>query len=240
MAEQEILPPEQLLPKLVEALTGGTPLLRAEFEARYATLIGRMAAIDKATDVAHEDMVRVPTQLQQSAAALKELLEQRIQTEIAIVLGELHKHVAETSEKFAALTLLNDKLRIADSTALTAALSAAEKAVGEQNRSSSLAITKSEQGMLEALKQQQVNFQTEIRAITVNLATMQSRLDRGEGSSNSLYSMAAVMGALLALIISGIAALGAWHSSSSVQPTVQYVPAPTALPAPITVPASPR
>jgi hypothetical protein len=238
MADEEILPPErEVLNRLSHALTQvsrGDPLLslRSELATQFRGIETRFGAIDKATDLQHQDLVRVPTQVDKAIGALREVLEQTLATHIAELRGELHQHISETREKFAAATVLTDKLRIADSTALTAALSAAEKAVGEQNRSSSLAITKSEQGMLEALKQQQVNFQTEIRAITVNLGTMQSRLDRGEGNSNTIYSMAAMMGAILALLIAGFTA----YHNGNVQPTVQYVPAPTAVPAPVTVP----
>ncbi len=152
-------------------------------------------------------------------------------------------------EKFAALATLTDKLSLANATALTAALSAAEKAVGAQNRSSSLAITKSEQGMQEALKQLQTTFQTEIKGITSLMATMQSRLDRGEagetgrrdqvatardatmisqgGGANTIAVVAACV-AGIAVIVSVVLAM-TLHGGS----TTQYVPAPVA---PIAVP----
>ena len=133
-------------------------------------IVTRFNASEKAVDLLHADQVRVPTLLDREMGHEREVWQAKLDGLGTLVL-----------EKFSALAILTDKLRVADSTALTAALSAAEKAVGEQNRSSSLAITKSEQGMQEALKQLQTTFQTEIKGITAIIAVMQSRLDRGEG-----------------------------------------------------------
>jgi hypothetical protein len=60
----------------------------------------RLAAIDKATTLQHDDLVRVPTQVDKAVGALRELLEQTMKTYAAQVTGELHQHIAETREKF--------------------------------------------------------------------------------------------------------------------------------------------
>lgn len=148
-----------------------------ELEKKF---VARLDASDKAVELLHADQVRVPTMLDREIKSMRDIIDAQIKGAHELVM----ERFVRVDTMFTSLATLTDKLSLANATALTAALSAAEKAVGEQNRSSSLAITKSEQGMLEALKQLQQNFQTEIKAITSVIVTLQSRLDRGEGVTN--------------------------------------------------------
>ena len=151
--------------------------VRELLDAERRVLVSRLDASDKAVQLVRDDYLRIP-----------ELIRSDLHHEREVFQAKLDGIKDLTIEKFTALATLTDKLSLANATALTAALSAAEKAVGEQNRSSSLAITKSEQGMQEALKQLQTTFQTEIKGITALMATMQSRLDRGEGNERGASS----------------------------------------------------
>jgi hypothetical protein len=139
----------------------------------------KFEANDKAVDLLHEDQVRVPTLLDRSVDQVKEVMGLRVDALHALT----NERFMRIDAAFTALATLTDKLSLANATALTAALSAAEKAVGEQNRSSSLAISKSEQGTNEAIKQLGANFSTEIKSIASVVANLQSRLDRGEGTA---------------------------------------------------------
>ena len=67
--------------------------------------------------------------------------------------------------------------------ALIAALAAAKEAVGAQNTSNSISIAKSDNSTVEALKQLQIIFQTNIAAATTQINDLKSRLDKGEGRS---------------------------------------------------------
>jgi hypothetical protein len=104
--DQEVLPPERdMLNKLSVALiqvSRGDPLvaLRNEIATRLQSIDTRFSAIDKAIDLAHEDAVRVPTQVDKAINAVRDLLEQMIETRIAEIRGELHQQVAETGQKF--------------------------------------------------------------------------------------------------------------------------------------------
>jgi hypothetical protein len=144
--------------------------VRELMQAEIRVIVTRLDGGDTAVKLLREERLEIPKLIASEIAHEREVFTATIAGIKELML-----------EKFAALATLTDKLSLANATALTAALSAAEKAVGEQNRSSSLAITKSEQGMQEALKQLQTTFQTEIKGITALMATMQSRLDRGEG-----------------------------------------------------------
>lgn len=93
-----------ILGKLSQALiqiSRGDPIvaLRSELETRFNSITTRFAAIDKATELQHEDQVRVPTQIDKAIANLHDLLQQKISTRIAEVRGLQMQHVAESSEK---------------------------------------------------------------------------------------------------------------------------------------------
>lgn len=75
------------------------------------------------------------------------------------------------------------QLSAANSLALAAALQAAKEAVGEQNRSSALAIAKSEAATAESIKQLQTLFQSANQATNEKVDDLKSRLDKGEGST---------------------------------------------------------
>jgi hypothetical protein len=71
-------------------------------------------------------------------------------------------------------------------TALTAAFKAAQDAVSEQNKSSALAISKSELATAESIKQLQTIFQTASQATNEKIDDLKSRMDKGEGHSKGL------------------------------------------------------
>jgi hypothetical protein len=104
--DQEVLPPERdVLNKLSQALiqvSRGDPIvaLRNEIATRLTGIDTRFDAIDKATELQHEDMVRVPTQVDKAVGGLRDVLEQSMRVYVAELRGELHRHVAETQEKF--------------------------------------------------------------------------------------------------------------------------------------------
>lgn len=103
-------------------------------------LLQRSDSMQTAIDTAHEDLVRVPTEVMKAIGGLKELLETKINYEAKLREQEFD-HI---DEKFT----MNEKFRLelkADyKEALSAALNAAKEAVSEQNKSNVLAITKSE------------------------------------------------------------------------------------------------
>ena len=113
----------------------------------------------------------------------RELLNQRDYLE-----ARMQGHVDRIDTLFTEGEKRSQALRVADSLALAAALQAAKEAVGEQNRSNGLAISKSEVAFIEALKQQQALFQTEIKAANDKIGVLTSRLDKGEGSSGAVIT----------------------------------------------------
>jgi hypothetical protein len=61
----------------------------------------RLDGMEKAVEVFHADLTRVPTLLDRSITGLRELMEQIVFTEIEKLKGQLDTNRAETAEKFA-------------------------------------------------------------------------------------------------------------------------------------------
>lgn len=236
--EREIISPGEILGKLSDALIGLSRSdllvsLSSEIELRFQWVHTQLAAMEKATDLQHQDMVRVPTLLQTALASLKELLHQEALTHAAELRGELNKIYAEFAEKFlrvetqfTELDKRTGQLKVASEIAIAAAMAAAEKAG-----------SKSENTVGESLKSLDSQLKTEIRATNDKVAALASRQDKNDGSNATLVSVGSGIVALMAIVVAGYSAFHAGNSSvSAPQPIVQYVPAPTAVPALVTVP----
>lgn len=148
-------------------------------------------------------------QLRQEITALRELLESKITA--AKESGEekierLRETVDEIFKRIEVQFVERDKstgqLALANSTAIAAALQAAEKAVGAQNTSNAIAIAKSESSTVESIRQLQTLFNTANAAMNDKINDVKSRLDKGEGRSGGLGEgwgyLAGVAGLVLA------------------------------------------
>jgi len=102
--------------------------------------------------------------------------------------GQLNDRLSVISEVFRKVDVQfieRDKqatqLALSNSTAIAAAMQAAEKAVGAQNISNSTAIAKSESATAESLKQLRELFLSESKATNDKVEDLKSRMDKGEG-----------------------------------------------------------
>lgn len=191
----------------------------------------KIEAIRDSAKLIHTDYTRVPTLLDRAVTELRALLEQRIELEQKLTI----ERFAKVETQFTELNLRTSQLKTASDTAIAAAMAAAEKAVGENNRSFSLAVAKSETMTSEALKNLGENLKTEVRATNDKVGTLADRMNRSEGSNSAMWAMGAAIIAVVSLLLAGYSA---FHGSNVAVPvpTVQYVPAPPAVPAPVTVP----
>lgn len=179
-----------------------TQQLWREIQNLKELLISQIHGIEKSIEVAHEDLVRVPTDVQKQVGNLRELHEEKFRS-IEVQFRERDTRV-ETSAK--------DK-----QDALGAALQAAKELVTQQNNSNSLAISKSEAGtakqidQLGTLIQQTVKAAdekvddlkqrvTRIEAMAVGTITAQTAQQTTSGHSVSVYG-------LIAAIVLGIAGI---------------------------------
>lgn len=142
--------------------------LMAALTADLRGLRARLDAMDKASDVAHQDMVRVPTLLDRAITTAQAVLEEKLKAILSV-----------TTEKFARV----DGIFTANALALSAALQAAKEAVAEQQRSNTTAITKSETAVSDQIKQMQINFEVGLRGLNEKIDDIKSRMDKGEGGT---------------------------------------------------------
>jgi hypothetical protein len=127
-------------------------LLETRIDGQLET---RIDGIEKAIQVAHDDLVRVPTDVQKQVGNLKELHEQRFDGEAAL-----------RDEKFASVQKQFD----GNKTAVDAALAAVKEAGN-----------KTEAGFTKQIDQLTTLFQTGINGIDGQINDLKARFDRGEG-----------------------------------------------------------
>ena len=159
------------------ATTTATATLRHEIESLKELLLMRIEGIEKSITVAHEDMVRVPTEVQKQVGNLKELLESKLETDR--ILKE--EQFTKVGQRFDLL----DKARIeqkADSAlALNAALQSARDLYNEQTASSKEAIAKIETSTDRRFDSVALLINQNQKAADEKQQDLKERLDRTEG-----------------------------------------------------------
>ena len=191
----------------------------------------RIDSMDKATNLWHEDLVRVPTEVQRTVAAVREFLEQYIQRVHADIKGELGREfetllgkittLSEVSDErfkgiqiqFNLLKQATEQLDLANKTAIAAALQAQKESAGETQKSSQAAIAKSETSTSEAIKALTASFNTAIAGITDRYNDLKGRMDRGEGKTSFsdpdvTAKLAAITSQIIALSSNGSVSAG--------------------------------
>lgn len=127
-----------------------TAQLLREIGSLKELLSARIAAVEEGIVVAHDDLVRVPTEVQKQIASLKELLENKL-CDADKLKEEKFKNIDKKLDMVEQARIEQKK---DTATAVDAALKAAKEAVTEQNASNVLAINKSEAAMTKQMDQQ--------------------------------------------------------------------------------------
>jgi hypothetical protein len=143
-----------------------TQQLWREISALEKLLNIEIDAIKTSIKVAHDDLVRVPTDVQKQVGNLKELHEEKFRS-IEIQFAERDTRVETTAK---------DK-----QDALAAALQAAKELVMQQNTSNALAIAKSETATARQIDQLGVVIQTSVKASDEKFDDLKQRVTRIEG-----------------------------------------------------------
>lgn len=185
------------LPALYETFTSHlrAELLRQDAHDREI-LVQRLDDLDAANQAIAGHTADSIAETREVAAAavtgLRELIGQRLDTvekfpaDLStaagsvreVVLGEIRRVLDITTEKFAAV----DALFASNARALAAALAAQEKAVAEQNRSSTLAISKSESTTKETIALNATQAQTGLASLADQFADIKERVVRIEST----------------------------------------------------------
>ncbi len=143
----------------------------------------RLNAMDKAQTLFHEDITRVPTEVQKATTSLKDLI-----LEMFATINEKFRGV---EKQFIERDVRSDKTAELNQKALDAALLTAEKAVSKQQESFTVATTKSE-----------ASFTKQIEALGVQLTGISKTND--DKISDLRSSIARIDNAVAAITAKGI------------------------------------
>jgi len=152
----------------------------------------RLDAMDKALALFESSITRLPTSVDTQVGHLKTLHQEKF---------------LSVQKQFDERDVRTEQTSRDSKVAVDAALQAAKEAVTEQNRSSALAIAKSEAATIKQIDQQGVLIQTGTGALNDKIDDLKSRLTllegRGAGMSQSWGVVVAVIGVLMG--VAGIA-----------------------------------
>lgn len=173
-----------------------TQMMLREISSLKELISSQLENINKGISVAHEDLVRVPTEVQKQVGGLKELLSDRI---TAIEKFDAEKFIAiEKSIGIVEQARVEQKRDTA--TAVDAALKAAKEAVSELNASNAMAINKSEASMAKQIEQQSQQIQIITKAFDEKVNDLKERLARNEGKGSGLRDAWALIVAAIAIL----------------------------------------
>jgi len=176
-------------------LVRATRAERDYVDGRIAVLMERLRGIDTATVLLNETVNRVPTETQTAVGRLQDLTDEKFRS-VGLQFQERDTRSERESRD--------------NKVAVDAAFAAQKEAASEQNKSNTLAITKSELATQETINKLAELFKTTTDALSDKLDDMKDRLGRleatvsniqtaratGQQSQSSLYI---VMGLLLTL-----------------------------------------
>jgi hypothetical protein len=151
-------------------------------------LLARIEAIEKAVEVAHGDAVRIPTLLQEAIRNLHDLawgkfevMEEKFRT----VQGQFALIATQFDERDTRV----DQTAKASKEALDAALQAAKEAVGEQNKSNSVSIAKSEAATNKQIDQLNAQITQSTKASDDKFTDLKERIARIESRGDGVGAM---------------------------------------------------
>lgn len=161
-----------------------TQLTIREISALKELVFSRLDAIEKATAVAHDDMVRFPTDIQKAVHAARELLESRIRLKDEKIkwLDRIYGlEVAHLKEKFEMVERYRIEQKSDTRTAVDDALKAAKELVFQQNQSNAAATLKTELTFSKLIDQQAQVSQTTTNNFNQRIADIKESQSKSEG-----------------------------------------------------------
>jgi len=150
-----------------------TQQVQREIASLKEIIFTRLDANDKAVQLLHEDVTRVPTDTDKQIAHLKELHQEKFES-----------IVKQFSERDARM----DREAASNKTSLDAALQAAEKAVNKQNETFALSINKSENATNKSMEQMAALIHTSNNALESKISDLKDRVTIIEGKTSGQQS----------------------------------------------------
>ncbi len=152
----------------------------------------RLNAMDRASEIVDKQITRVPSDAVAQMEHLKELHEEKFKS-IQVQFTERDTRTEQTSRD--------------SKVAVDAALQAAKEAVGEQNKSSALAIAKSETATTKQIDQQGLLIQTATAGLNDKIDDIKDRLTLIEGKSTGTQEFVTDHRAGVGLVVSVVSAV---------------------------------
>lgn len=134
-------------------------------DGKIEVLEERLAGIDRATSLRLGDIVNIPHQIDEKVGSFASVVDERFES-IAKQLAIAESQRLEQKQD--------------SKTGLDAALAAQKEAASEQNKSNTLAITKSESATTDTIKKLEDLFTTKTEALADKVVDLASRVDRAE------------------------------------------------------------
>jgi len=151
-------------------------------------VFGRLAAMDRATELVAENLREMKADSASQHDHLKEDRDRQLASGREFILSRIEQVDKVSSEKFAAIaTQFTERDTRTEQAAqesrisLDAALAAAKEAVSEQNKANTLAIGKSEDATKERLDALTLLMTNSFAALDDKINDLKGRMDRGEG-----------------------------------------------------------
>jgi hypothetical protein len=160
--------------------------IRREVGMLRELLETRLDGMDRAMALFQENITRVPTDVDKQVGHLKALHEEKFLS-IEVQFRERDVRTEQTSRD--------------SKVAVDAALQAAKEAVGEQNRSSALAIAKSETATVKQIDQQGLLIATATSGLNDKIDDLKARLTLMEGRGSGMLASWAVAVAVFGMLL---------------------------------------
>jgi len=132
-------------------------------------------------NMAKEDLRREAETLIRNRDALMTAMRTEFMGEIKRIEDIQNERLLRIDQRFEERDERTDQIAQLGRISLDAALAAAKEAVGEQNKSNALSITKSESSMKEQVNANATQAGTRIDALSDKVEDLKGRIDRGEG-----------------------------------------------------------
>jgi hypothetical protein len=211
-----------------------TEQLNREIAALREIIETRLSGSDRAVRLLQDTADKFPAWVDEKIRALKDVTEQRF-----IALGDTTaEKFTSIQTQFAERDVRTEQAAGAVKIAVDAALQAQKEAAGEQNRSNTLAQTKSETATTKQIDQIGTLIQNNTKSFDDKINDVKDRVNRIEGSGEGGKAMWAYVAGAVALAASLYFGLNHLQTAVPPAPQVIYVPAPNGTQLPVTPPAT--
>jgi hypothetical protein len=177
-----------------------TEAIRREMGALRDSLDARLAGMDRASTLLHDQFTKVPNEIERAVQQFERLQSERFES--------IRKQFEERDVRSKAAEL-------AAQVAVGAALQAQKEAAGAQNESNSAAITKSESATVKQIDGILALLNSNGNALSDKIGVINGRLDRGEGHNTGIVGTVAMGISILAAVASVIIAIYSMSNHSS-------------------------